>query len=122
MPKRGRLCSKSVARSAPCTLHLAPCTYGQCEYLLFAQERDLNRIELLSANEMKSSKIHARLEALRQHVTDIQRQKQTVNEYLYSNNESVGRVQGVVNAACREEKGGKSSNITSSTSCPCEPW
>ena len=62
---------------------------------------------MLSANEVKKSKLQARLEAMRRHVEDIQRQKQTVNEYLYSNNESVGRVQGVVNAACRAEAGGK---------------
>lgn len=86
------------------SLHLAP--MGSVNFFLCVQERDLNRIDLLSANKMKTSKIHARLEALQQHVMDIQRQKQTVNEYLYSNNESVGRVQGVVNAACRAEKGG----------------
>ena len=71
------------------------------------QERDLNRIDMLSANEVKKSKMKARLEAMRRHVMDIQRQKQTVNEYLYSNNESVGRVQGVVNAACRVDAGGE---------------
>ena len=62
---------------------------------------------MLSANEVKKVKMTARLDALRRHVLEIQRQKQTVNEYLYSNNESVGRVQGVVNAACRAETGGK---------------
>lgn len=74
--------------------------------MYFLQERDLSRIDTLSANEAKRTKIKVRLEALRRHVSDVQRQKQTVNEYLYSNNESVGRVQGVVNAACRAETGG----------------
>ena len=62
---------------------------------------------MLSANELKKAKIKGRLEALRRHVTDIQRQKQTVNEYLYSNNESVSRIQGEINAACRVEHGGE---------------
>ena len=62
---------------------------------------------MLSANEVKKAKMQSRLEALKIHVGEIQRQKQTVNEYLFSNNESVGRVQGVVNAACRAENGGK---------------
>lgn len=62
---------------------------------------------MLTANEVKKSKMTTRLDALRGHVVDIQRQKQTVSEYLYSNNESVGRVQGVVNAACRADTRGE---------------
>ena len=37
---------------------------------------------------------------------NIQRQKQTVNEYLFSNNEMVGRVQKEVNNVCKEHQGG----------------
>lgn len=89
--------------------HLAELDAKEREALLKVcrKERDLNRINMLSANEMKKGKIKLRLESLRHHVIEIQRQKQTVNEYLYSNSESVGRVQSVVNAACREETGGK---------------
>lgn len=70
------------------------------------QERDLTRIDLSSGSDVKKAKVHTRLEALRRYVLEVQRQKQTVNEYLYSNNESVGRIQGEVNAACRLETGG----------------
>ena len=73
---------------------------------VLAQERDLQRIEVLSCNEAKKVKVQCRLESLQQHVTEIQRQKQTISEYLSSNNESVGRVQGAVNAACRADNGG----------------
>ncbi len=45
-------------------------------------------------------------------MADIQRQKQTVNEYLFSNNESVGRIQGEINGACREGRGGEGCGLS----------
>ena len=51
------------------------------------------------------SQVGYRLETLRHHVTEIQRQKQTVHEYLFSNNESIGRIQAEVNMACNSNTG-----------------
>ena len=67
----------------------------------------MNRTEMLWSSEGKRSKMATRLSALRGHLVDIQRQKQTVSEYLYSNSESVGRVQEEVNMACQEEQRGR---------------
>ena len=75
-------------------------------FVFCLQERDLQRIDLLGANATKKPRIRSRLEALRHHLEDIQREKQTVNEYLFSNNESVGRIQGEINAACRDNQAG----------------
>ncbi len=70
------------------------------------QERDLTRIELLWSSDVKKGKIKSRICALKAHLTDIQRQKQTVNEYLFSNNETVGRVLKEVNTICKDHPGG----------------
>jgi len=70
------------------------------------KERDLTRIELLWSSDVKRTKITSRICALKAHLTDIQRQKQTVNEYLFSNNESVGRVQKEVSSICKEQHQG----------------
>ena len=49
--------------------------------------------------------VNSRLETLRHHMTEIQRQKQTVHEYLYSNNESIGRIQAEINTSCNNSSG-----------------
>ncbi len=70
------------------------------------QERDLDRINTISGDDSKRAKIKARIESLQSHRTEVQREKQTVNEYLYSNNESVGRVQAEINRECEKTAGG----------------
>lgn len=69
------------------------------------QERDLDRINTISGDDSKRAKIKARIESLQSHRTEVQREKQTVNEYLYSNNESVGRVQAEINRECEKTAG-----------------
>ena len=69
------------------------------------QERDLERVNIISGDESKKAKIRSRIESLQGHRTEVQRQKQTVNEYLYSNNESVGRVQAEINRECEKIQG-----------------
>ena len=65
----------------------------------------MTRVETISGDESRKAKIMARVESLHDHVTDIQREKQTVNEYLFSNNESVGRVQAEINRECDKSSG-----------------
>ncbi len=74
--------------------------------MCWLQERDLGRINIISGDECKRAKIQGRIESLQIHRTDVQREKQTVNEYLYSNNESVGRVQAEINRECEKTVGG----------------
>jgi len=69
------------------------------------QERDLARIHIVSGDDGKEGKIRARIESLQNHQTDVQREKQTVNEYLYSNNESVGRVLAEITRECDKANG-----------------
>ena len=78
---------------------------------VFIQERDLSRIDLLWSSDVKKGKITSRICALKAHLTDIHRQKQTVNEYLFSNNETVGRVLKEVNTICKDHQGGKCAGL-----------
>jgi len=57
------------------------------------------------------------LETLRHHVIEIQRQKQTVHEYLFSNNESIGRIQAEVNMACNSNAGEEIENTGTLYTC-----
>lgn len=54
----------------------------------------------MSANEVKKAKISSRIEHLKKHVEEVHRQKEALNDRLCANNESVGRVQAEINAAC----------------------
>ena len=78
-----------------------------CNYFIFAlstwlQERDIQRIDTLSANEAKKAKISSRIEHLRRHMDEVQSQKEALNERLCANNESIGRVQAEINTACSD--------------------
>ena len=52
-----------------------------------------------------SPQISSRLDSLHQHVAEVQKQKQTVHEHLFANNESIGRIQGEVNASVTSNSG-----------------
>ena len=68
--------------------------------VLCFQERDIQRIDTMSANEVKKAKISSRIKHLKKHVEEVHRQKEALNDRLCANNESVGRVQAEINAAC----------------------
>ena len=70
--------------------------------IVIIQERDILRIDTLSANESKKAKIVSRIEHLRKHVEEVQNQKESLNERLCANNESIGRVQGEINTICSD--------------------
>ena len=55
---------------------------------------------MTSANEAKKAKISSRIEHLKRHIEEVHNQKEALNERLCANNESIGRVQAEINAAC----------------------
>ncbi|CAI8056098.1 Kinesin-like protein KIF18A [Geodia barretti] len=69
------------------------------------KERDLHRIDTLTGNDAKKAKLAAKVSELQRQIVDVERQKQMIHEYLFSNNEAVSRVQREVTRSASDSAG-----------------
>jgi uncharacterized coiled-coil protein SlyX len=66
------------------------------------QEKDLQRIEFLTGNDIKISKIMVKLDYLRSRLVDVKEQKSLIHRQLSSNDEKINHIQSEVHTSNKD--------------------